>query len=163
MTRIAIVVIVTENGVIGRDKGMPWHLPDDLKRFKQVTMGKPVIMGRKTFESIGKPLPGRLNIIITRNSGYAVPGCTTVASFDEALKAAGDVPEVCVIGGGEIFLQALPRVEVVYLTQIHASIDGDTYFPSLPPSKWREIFREEHGVDERHRHSFAFLTLERKQ
>jgi dihydrofolate reductase len=161
--RIAIVVIVTENGVIGRDNAMPWHLPDDLKRFKQVTMGKPIVMGRKTFESIGKALPGRHNIVVTRNKDFAALGCTVVTSVDEAMTAAGTVDEVCMVGGGDLFRQVLPQTDVVYLTRIHASIDGHTYFPSLPESEWRETFREEHGVDARHAYPFTFLTLERKK
>ena len=158
--RIAIVVAATDAGVIGKNNALPWRLPDDLKHFKAVTLGKPVIMGRRTFESIGKPLPGRLNIVISR-TGFAPEGCITVSSIDDALRAAGEVPEVSMIGGGEIFRQILPRTDVVYLTRVHADVDGDVFFPWLDLRNWRETHREEHAADERHAFPFTFVTLER--
>jgi len=161
-TRIALVAAVAENGVIGRAGGMPWHLPGDLGHFQRVTTGKPIVMGRKTFEAIGRPLPRRRNIVITRQPGYAPAGVETASSLDAALALAGEADEVMVIGGGELYREALPRAARVYLTRVHASVDGDTRFPDLDPGEWRETAREERPADERHRYAFTFLTLERR-
>jgi dihydrofolate reductase len=161
--RIAIVVAATDDGVMGKDNALPWRLPDDLKRFKQLTMGKPIVMGRKTFESIGKALPGRRNIVISRQRDFVAPGCDVVGSVEAALATASEAAEVSVIGGAEIFRQVLPNADLVHLTLIHAKIDGDVFFPSLKAPEWRAISQEEHPVDERHAHPFTFLTLERKK
>ncbi len=148
--------------MIGRDNALPWRLPDDLKRFKQLTMGKPVVMGRKTFESIGKPLPGRLNIVVTRQPDFEATGCTVVSSIDEAFRVAGSVAEISVIGGADIYRQILPRTDVIHLTLVHAQVAGDAYLPALDAAEWQEVAREEHPVDERHAYAFSFQTLERK-
>jgi dihydrofolate reductase len=158
---IAIIVAAAENGVIGSDNRLPWHLPDDLKRFKALSLGKPIVMGRRTFESIGKPLPGRTNIVVTRQAGLAIAGVVVVNSLDAALAAAGAAPEVVVIGGAEIFRQALPRADVIHLTRVHARIAGDVVFPGLEPGKWRETAVEHHAADERHQYAFTFVTLQR--
>jgi dihydrofolate reductase len=159
---VSLVVATDERGAIGVNGGLPWHLPDDLRRFKALTLGKPVIMGRKTWDSIGRPLPGRHNIVITRQRALQVPGATVVDSLDAALAAAGDVPEVCVIGGADIFREALPRVGVVHLTRVHATVAADTYLPPLDAAAWQETAREDHAVDERHAHPFSFIQLRRR-
>ena len=157
--RIALVVAVADNGVIGKDNALPWRLPDDLKRVKQITMGKPIVMGRKTFASIGRPLPGRLNLVISRQPGLLIDGCIVCDSLPAALAAAGDVEEVCVLGGAEIYREALPLATLIYLTRVHAAVEGDVRFPELPAARWREIQREDHAADARHEHAFSFLTL----
>jgi dihydrofolate reductase len=162
MPLVSLVVATDQRGAIGRAGGLPWHLPDDLRRFKALTLGKPVIMGRKTWDSIGRPLPGRHNLVITRQVGLDLPGATVVASLEGALAAAGDVPEVCVIGGAEIFREALPQVEVVHLTRVHAQVAADTYLPPLDAAAWDEVAREEHAADERHEHAFSFIELRRR-
>ena len=139
MTRIALVVAVARNGVIGRDGGLPWHLSSDLKRFKAITMGKPVIMGRKTWESLPKkPLPGRHNIVITRRKGFLAEGATVVASPENALAAAAGAEEIAVIGGGEIFDMFLTLADRIYLTEVDLDVEGDTYFPAIDPAHWRK-------------------------
>jgi dihydrofolate reductase len=161
MPRVSIVVATDERGAIGRDGQLPWRLPDDLKRFKALTLGKPVVMGRKTWDSIGKPLPGRLNIVVTRQEGLALPGATVVHSLGDALAQAGDAAEVCVIGGAEIYALALPLADTVHLTRVHAIVAADTYFPALDPAEWEQVACEEHAADERHAHAFAFVELRR--
>ena len=158
---ISIIVAVAQNGVIGTGNRLPWHLPDDLKRFKALSMAKPIVMGRRTFDSIGKPLPGRTNIVVSRQPGLAIEGTIVTPSLDAALVAAGAVPEVVVIGGAEIFRQVLPRTDVVHLTRVHARVAGDVVFPELDPSQWRETAVEHHAADERHQYAFTFVTLER--
>lgn len=158
---IAIIVAVAENGVIGSDNRLPWRLPDDLKRFKALSLGKPVVMGRRTFESIGRPLPGRTNIVVSRQPGLAIAGTVVASSLDAALAAAGDVPEVVIIGGAEIFRQALPRTDTIHLTRVHARVAGNVIFPELDPSRWRETAMEHHAPDERHQYAFTFVTLQR--
>jgi dihydrofolate reductase len=146
MLTLSLIAALARNRVIGRNNSMPWHLPADLKHFKTVTMGCPVIMGRKTYESIlaslGKPLPGRANIIVSRNPQFAAPGCSVVASLADALAACGDADEAFVIGGGEIYRQALPLAQRLYLTEIAADFDGDAYFPEIDKGAWRETARE---------------------
>ncbi len=166
---ISLIVAVAENGVIGRDNGMPWHLPDDLKRFKSLTMGKPMLMGRKTFEAIGKPLPGRTSLVLTRSHDWSAPGAVVVHSLDEAVVRAygvpvaqpGGVPELVCVGGAEVYRLALPRAYRIYLTQVLASVDGDTIFPRLDERAWRETHRELHPADARHAYAMAFRVLER--
>ena len=158
---ISIIVAMAENGVIGSDNRLPWHLPDDLKRFKALSLGKPIVMGRRTFDSIGRPLPGRTNIVISRNSGLAIEGIRVVHSLDEALRAAGAVPEIVVIGGAEIFRQVLPRTSTIHLTRVHARVAGDVLFPELDPEQWHESAVEHHAADERHQYAFSFVTLQR--
>jgi dihydrofolate reductase len=156
-----MVVAATENDVIGRDNGMPWHLPDDLKYFKSRTMGKPMLMGRKTFESIGKPLPGRTSVVMTRDPAWRHDGVVVVRSLDEALTWAANAPELCAIGGAEIFHLVMPMARRLFLTRIHAHIEGDTFFPKPTPKEWREIERTEHPADERHAYPMSFVTLDR--
>jgi len=159
--RLAIVVAATDNGVIGRDGRLPWHLPDDLKRFKSLTLGKPVLMGRKTYDSIGKPLVDRPNIVLTRNPGWEAPHVIVVHSLAEALKRARPATELMVIGGADIFALCLPLTGRIHLTQVHSDLPGDTYFTLPSSADWREVAREEHAADARHAAAFSFRTLER--
>ena len=159
--KISIVVAMDSNGVIGKDNELPWHLPADLQHFKKTTMGKPILMGRKTWESIGRPLPGRTNIVITRDSDYQADGCIVVSSIDAAMAAAGEQDEVMVIGGAEFYRQVLPRADTLYLTRIHASFDGDTVFPGLHAADWREVERSDQSADEKNPHDYSFIRLER--
>lgn len=158
---LSIIVAVADNGVIGSANQLPWRLPDDLKRFKALSLGKPIVMGRKTFDSIGKPLPGRLNIVISRQPGLEIAGCTVVTSIDEAIAAAQPAPEIVIVGGAEIYRQALSQVSTIHLTRVHAVVDGDVVFPELAAQQWREVAKEYHPADERHAHAFTFSTLER--
>jgi dihydrofolate reductase len=160
---ITLVAAVADNGVIGADGGMPWHLPADLAHFKQLTLGKPVLMGRLTWEAIGKPLPGRLNLVLTRDAHWHEPGASRVGSLKEALQAARDAgaAELMVIGGANVYAHALPLARRIYLTRIHAEPWGDTLFPELDPGDWREVAREEYQADERSRWDLTFVTLER--
>ena len=159
---ITLIVAVADNGVIGRDNSLPWHLPDDLKRFKRLTMGKPIVMGRKTFDSIGKPLPGRQNIVVTRDTNYRRDGVTVVHDADAALRAAGAVPEIMVIGGAELFRTLLPRAGRLHLTRVHGNIDGDVVWPALDERAWRVVERESHSADERHAWPMTFEVWERR-
>ena len=161
MTRIALIAALAENRVIGRENRLPWRLPADLRRFKSVTMGKPVIMGRKTYESIGKPLPGRRNIVVTRDPDYRAQGCQVVHSLEQALEAGAGHAEVMVIGGAELYREALGRAERMYLTLIRAEVDGDTLFPDIEPQQWRELERESHRADEKNQYDYDFVTLQR--
>jgi dihydrofolate reductase len=163
LTLVSLVIATDRRGVIGRDGRLPWHLPADLRHFKALTMGKPIVMGRRTWDSLGRPLPGRHNIVVTRQRGLMLEAATVVDSLDEALAAAGAVPEVCVIGGAEIYGQALPLADVVHLTLVEADVDGDTYLPPLDPGEWRETARESHTADERHAWPYSFVTLERRR
>lgn len=158
---LSIVVAIAENAVIGRGNDLPWRLPDDLRRFKELTLGKPIVMGRKTHDSIGRPLPGRTNIVVSRQTGLSIPGCVVVNSIDAALLAAGAAPEVMLIGGAQLYREALPRVSTIHLTRVHAHVPGDTFFPTLEPSQWRETIVADHPADERHPHAFTYVTLER--
>jgi dihydrofolate reductase len=158
---VSIVVAMDERNGIGRAGGLPWRLPDDLRRFKALTLGKPVVMGRRTWDSIGKPLPGRHNLVVTRQPGLALEGATVVASLEEAFEAAGEVPEVCVIGGAQVYRAALPVTDVVHLTRVHATVDADTFFPALG-SEWQETSREHHPADDRHAWACSFIELRRR-
>ena len=162
---ITLIVARAQNGVIGRDGGMPWHLPADLKRFKALTVGKPVVMGRKTFESIGKPLPGRHNIVLTRQAGWAAPGVTVVPNLAEAVVAAGLDPrvrgEIMIIGGAEIYALALPVATRVELTEVDAAPDGDTILPAFDPARWQEVAREAHPPADG-QPGYSYITLERR-
>ena len=158
---LSLVVAVGENNEIGNAGKMPWHLPADLKHFKILTLGKPVIMGRRTYEAIGKPLPGRRNIIITRDPGYRAAGCEVTHALPDALVLAAGVPEIIVIGGGEIYREALPRAQRIYLTRVHEAFDADTFFPTLDPVDWRETTREDHIADEVNVYAYSYIALER--
>ena len=162
--KLAVIAAVADNGVIGRDNQLPWHLPEDLKYFKRTTLGKPLIMGRKTFDSIGRPLPGRTNIVVTRQSGWHVDGTVTAASLAAALATAGARPgpqEVVLIGGAQLYAEGLPRAQRLYLTRVHATVEGDAFFPSVERSQWREIWREDHAADQFHSHPYSFIVLDR--
>ena len=161
--RLTAVVAATENDVIGRDNGMPWHLPADLAHFKAITLGHPVLMGRRTFEAIGRPLPGRRNLVLSRSPDFAAPGVDVVHSLEAAIAAAGDVPELMVIGGAALYTLALPRTDRVHFTRLHMTLDGDAYFPALPESQWREVSRSpRRPADERNACDMTFLVLERR-
>ena len=159
---ITLIVAVADNGVIGRDNTLPWHLPEDLKRFKRLTLGKPIVMGRKTFESIGKPLPGRHNIVVTRDANYRREGATVVHDADAALQAAGPAPEIMVIGGAELFRALLPRARRLHLTRVHGNIEGDVKWPALDDREWTVVERESHSADERHAWPMTFEVWEKR-
>jgi len=159
--RLTIVAALADNGVIGRANALPWHLPDDLRRFKALTMGKPMLMGHRTFDSIGRPLPGRRSVVLTSRPQSLPAGVEGVASLEEALKRCADVPELCVIGGAEVFRSTLPRADRMELTQVHATPPGDVWFPEFAMQDWREVARMEHAADERHPWAMTFLTLDR--
>ena len=160
---VSIIVAVADNGAIGRDNALPWRLSSDLKRFKSITMGKPVIMGRKTHESIGKPLSGRTNIVVTRNPAYAAEGCIIVDSLQAALIAAQatGVGEAVVIGGSALYGAALPLATRLYFTEVHTRCDGDVRFPAWDAAAWREVAREEVAADDSNEYSTTFRILER--
>ena len=162
MTLVSIIVAADEHGGIGRDGGLPWHLPADLKRFKALTMGKPIVMGRRTWDSIGKPLPGRQNIVVTRQPGLLIPGATVVDSLQAAFAAAGEAAEICVIGGAEIYRLALPYASLIHLTRVHATVKADTHFPPLDGALWEEVAREDRPADDRHPHAYSFVELRRR-
>ncbi len=157
---VSFVVAVADNGLIGRDNGLPWHIPADLKYFKSVTMGKPIVMGRKTFESIGRPLPGRTNIVITRNGDYAADGIKVVTTIDAAIDlAATETDEVMIIGGAQIYKSAFPKCNRLYLTEVHLSPEGDAFFPDYDKSEWVETKREDFAkTDEAPAYSFIVLN-----
>ena len=157
---ISLIVAASENHVIGRDGELPWRLSDDLKRFKAVTMGKPVVMGRKTWESIGRPLPGRQNIVITRQPGYVAEGATVVCGRNEAIVAAHGAEEIMVIGGSEIYALFLPAAERLYVTRVHTEVEGDAFFPA-PGDDWRLVSEEPHVADEKNEFDVSFRIFER--
>jgi dihydrofolate reductase len=156
------VVAMADNGVIGRDQGLPWRLPDDLKRFKALTIGHTVLMGRRTFETIGRPLPDRRNLVLTHDRNWSVPGCVTVHTPEEALKAVGESGRLFVVGGAEVYLTCWPFVNRIELTAVHANPEGDTRLRGFRRDEWIETFREEHAADARHALAFSFVTLERR-
>ncbi|MCC7200840.1 MAG: dihydrofolate reductase [Gammaproteobacteria bacterium] len=158
---LVAVVAIADNGVIGRDNGLPWRLPDDLKRFKALTLGKPILMGRRTFESIGRPLPGRHNLVLTRDRGWSATGVTVVHTLAEARAAAGEVDEIMLIGGAELYRQCWPEVARVELTEVHADVAGDVRLDGCPLDAFAEVSRELHAADERHEHAFSFVSLRR--
>jgi dihydrofolate reductase len=160
--RVSAVVAASDNNVIGKDGGLPWHVSSDLKLFKEITLGKPVIMGRRTWESLPrKPLPGRRNIVITRNPDYVAEGAEIVRSVDEALAVCAGEPEVSIIGGGQVYEQAMSRTDRIYLTRIHLEVDGDTLLPDLPAQEWREVERRAFDKGERDDAAFTLVVLDR--
>jgi dihydrofolate reductase len=159
---VSIIVAVSASNAIGVGGDLPWHIPEDLQRFKAITMGKPIIMGRATWESIGRALPGRKSIVLTRQKGFAADGCEVAHSPQEALEIAGDVDEVLVIGGGKIYAQMLPLADRIYLTRVHASVDGDAYFPVLDKEEWSVIDREEFRAGDARSLAFTCETLVRR-
>lgn len=161
---LSIVVAMDKNRLIGADNGLPWRLPDDMGWFVEKTMGKPVMMGRKTYESIPakfRPLKGRHNIVLTRSHCYTAPGATVVHSVAEALDAAGNVPEIIIGGGANLYAQLLPQASRLYLTLIDAEFSGNAFFPEIDLAAWRETFRQHHPADERHAFAFTWLILQR--
>lgn len=166
--RVAFVVAMGENRAIGHEGGMPWHMPADLAYFKRVTMGKPMIMGRRTFESIGRPLPGRDSIVVTRDRKWKAPGAIVVHDIDIALDVAKSgatargVHEIAVIGGGSIYEALMDRVDVLYVTELHESFEADTYFPAIHEQDWAEVSREPHAADEKNPVAYDFVVLERR-
>ncbi len=165
--RLAIIVAQAENRVIGINNKLPWHLPEDLRYFKQVTMSKPIIMGRKTYESIGRPLPGRTNIVISRQASYAPVGVKVVPSLESAIELAENVcaidgaEEAIVIGGAQIYEQALIHADRLYLTQVHSNAEGDAWFPVIAMEQWREIRREDFTAKEPNPYDYSFIILDK--
>lgn len=159
--RLTLVVAASDNQVIGREGGLPWHIPEDLKRFRRLTWGKPLLMGRRTFQAIGRPLPGRRNIVISRQPGLDIEGCEVVAGVDEALVLVSDQPEVMVIGGGEIYRALLPLADRIEMTRVHADVPGDTFFPELDPTKWSLVASEESAAGEESGIALTYETFER--
>lgn len=159
---ISIIVAASTNDVIGVRGELPWKISDDLKRFKALTLGNPVVMGRRTFESIGRPLPGRQNIVITRQANYEAVGCDVVSSPADALRVAGDADEIFIIGGGEIYSLFLPKASRLYLTRVHCSIDGDAYLPEFNEHDWRLTVTEAHAASDVNQFAFEFRTYERR-
>lgn len=161
MQTVSLVVAVARNGVIGRDNGLAWRLRSDLRRFRALTMGKPILMGRKTFQSLGRPLPGRRNVVLTRDAAFAPADVVVVHDWEQALAATADAPELMVVGGAEIYRLALPRAERIHLTEVEAAPEGDTLFPEFDREAYREALREEHGAGPEDEHAFSFVDLVR--
>jgi dihydrofolate reductase len=160
--RLSAIVAMSENRVIGVDNTLPWHLPADLQHFKKVTMGKPIVMGRKTYESIGRPLPGRCNIVMTRDITFQAPGCIVVHSMASALEAVpADSVEVFIIGGAELFETMLPSLQRLYVTIVHHDFTGDTYFPLLNMTEWQERECITHAPDDQNKYSYSFIMYDR--
>jgi dihydrofolate reductase len=158
--KLVAVVAASDNDVIGRDNALPWHQPADLAYFKRVTMGKPILMGRRTYDSIGKALPGRRNIVLSRE-GFTAPGVDVVRTLDEACELATDAQELMVIGGAMIFDLAMPRMDRIHLTRVHCVVDGDVFLPRLDPAQWLEVAREERPADDRNIWPMSFTELAR--
>lgn len=158
---ISLIAAMDRNRLIGSDNRLPWRLPADLAHFKKMTMGKPVVMGRKTFESIGRPLPGRTSIVLTRDPGFAAGGVLVADSFESALDLAGDVAEVMVIGGGAVYALAMPLARRLYLTLVDDEFEGDAWFPVIVPAQWREIDSSSRSADEHNAHDYRFVVLEK--
>lgn len=159
---ISLIVAMTRNRVIGLNNAMPWHLPADLQHFKALTLGKPIVMGRKTFEAIGKALPGRQNIIVSHNPNYTAAGCTIVTSLQDALAKAQPTEEVMVIGGAQVFKQAMPLAHRMYITWIETTLNGDAYFPEWDAFDWQIISTRNSAADEKNAYGLQFVVLERK-
>jgi dihydrofolate reductase len=160
--KISLIAAVSCNGVIGNEGGIPWHLPADLKYFKSVTMGKPIVMGRKTWESLGRPLPGRKNIVISRNKKFQAEGCEVVRGIDAAIDAAGDAEELMVIGGAAIYEAFFSRADHLYLTRVECDVEGDTRFPEFSKEEWRLISQEMYPADEKNAFAYVFERYVRK-
>lgn len=167
--KLSMIVAAAQNRVIGRDNALPWYLPNDLKYFKQTTLGKPIIMGRKTYESIGRPLPGRTNIVITRQADYQPEGVKVVHSVEEARDLAASVclidgqSEAMIMGGAEIYTLALPHADRLYLTEVHADVEGDAYFPEYDKSDWQEVSREDFSAEGSNPYNYSFVVYDKKR
>ena len=159
---ISLIVAMAQNGVIGRDNSLPWRLPDDLKRFRAFTLGKPILMGRKTFESIGRPLPGRINLVLTRDRSWYAEGVIAVHSVEEALTQAGSSDELVAIGGAEIYRLVLPFARRIYLTHVHADVPGNITFPEFDSTQWADGEYSSQPADDEHAYPLTFVTLERR-
>lgn len=159
--QLSIIVAMDRNRVIGKGDDLPWHISSDLKNFKKITMGKPIVMGRKTHESIGRPLPGRENIILTRDKIYQAEGCTVLHSMEEIFEHCKGVKEVMITGGAEIYKLSLEQASRLYLTEVHTEIEGDTFFPEFDHGEWEEVSREDHKADEKNEFDYSFVLLER--
>jgi len=160
--RISLIVAMDRRRLIGRENGLPWQLPADLAHFKRTTQGKPVIMGRKTYESIGRPLPKRTNIVVSRQSDFAPEGVVVTDSPEAAVEAAGEAEEVMIMGGSEIYRRFLPMADRLYVTEVDGVFEGDAWFPEIPEMEWQEVAREHHEPDERNSHPFDTVVLERR-
>lgn len=158
---ISLIAAMDKNRLIGVNNQLPWHLPADLAYFKRTTLGKPVLMGRKTYESIGRPLPGRTNLVLTRNDDYKPEGIISVSSLDEAISRIADAEELVIMGGSSVYEMLLPEVERMYLTYVQAEFEGDAWFPEFEDSDWKEVSAEEHYPDEKNNYACRFVTLER--
>lgn len=168
--RKTLIVAMARNRVIGRNNKLPWYLPEDLRYFKEVTMHKPIIMGRRTFESIGRPLPGRLNIVVTSDTNWSCPaGAARAGNLDEAFRRAqaqaelDGVDEMVVIGGGQLYKEALPLMDRLYITQVHADVEGDVYFPEVDWDEWEEVAAQEQGASEQNPYSYSFVVYDRRR
>jgi dihydrofolate reductase len=167
--KLSVIVAVAENGIVGRDNALPWHLPADLKYFKKMTLGKPIVMGRKTFESIGRPLPGRTNIVISRNPDFVAQGVHVCASVQDALAVAADVSsrdggnELMVIGGAAIYSATIPLAECLYITEVHAEVEGDAKLPVIEWGQWQEQSRQRHCASEAGGLDFSFVVYRRRE
>lgn len=158
---LSAICAMSKNRVIGFQNKLPWHLPADLRHFKKITIGHPIIMGRNTYESIGRALPDRCNVVITRDATFQAPGCVVVNSIETALSAASYSEEVFIIGGAMLYQQLLPEVQCIYLTEIHHTFEGDAFFPELDKTIWHEVERIDHTADEENIYSYSFVILER--
>ena len=159
---ISVIAAVSDNGVIGADGALPWRLSDDLRNFKAVTMGKPIVMGRKTWDSLGRALPGRQNIVITRQPGFEADGCDVVPYPAKALTVADGTDEIMIIGGGQIYAMFLRRADRIYLTRVHTEIEGDAFFPGLDEKQWQRVSAERHEADDANEHAFTFEVWDRQ-
>lgn len=158
---ISLIVAMAENRVIGKDNALPWRLPADLQHFRRLTTGHPIIMGRRSYESIGRPLPERTNIVVTRRTDYAAPGCVVADSIDAAISRAEGAKEIFVIGGADIYSQTLRFADRIYLTLVHAQVEGDARFPEFDNALWREASHERHEADVKNPYAYSFITLDR--
>lgn len=162
MTQLHLIVAHARNGVIGKENKLPWYLPEDLKNFKRTTLGKPVIMGRKTWESLGRPLPGRRNIVITRQKDYVAEGAMVVSDLQAAIEAVADAPVALIMGGAQVYKEALPQVEVAHITYLNADFEGDAYFEPLNPNEWTLTEEESFPATDAHPFSYSFRIYSRK-
>ncbi|HEX5640454.1 MAG TPA: dihydrofolate reductase [Burkholderiaceae bacterium] len=161
--RVTLILARARNGVIGAGGGLPWRLPEDLQFFKRTTMGHPIVMGRKTWESIGRPLPGRRSVVVSRDRGFAAPGAEIVHSLDEAIERCAEAGEIFVIGGAQLYADALPRADRLLLTEIHADFDGDTFLPAPASEAWAESSRERHPPTDSRSYAFDFVDYRRRE
>ncbi len=162
MTSLSLIVAMDENRLIGNKNKLPWHLPADLAFFKRTTMGKPIVMGRKTYESIGKPLPGRRNIVITRDATFSAAGCEVANSIETAMLLTKDDDEVMLIGGASLYQQTIARAAQMYITRIHQSFEGDTWFPEIDLHEWKEVTRKDFDADHSNQYAYSFVKYVRE-